>query len=67
VLESLLSEASTVEDTGSFEEWADEMGYDADSRTAERSYIVCRDNRDDLMAFLGTERYQAYLWETERG
>jgi hypothetical protein len=64
VLESLLSDASLVESTNSSEEWADDLGYDTDSRSAERAYTACRGIRDDLMTFLG-ERYEAYMWETD--
>src|SRR5947209_1286815 len=39
-LEALLSEASADEQT--FEEWAGELGYDTDSRKAERTHHDCQ-------------------------
>jgi hypothetical protein len=40
VLYSLVSDASVL-DCGSFEEWASDFGYDADSRSAEKTYRAC--------------------------
>ena len=40
VLYSLLT-VSDVLDHGSFEEWASDFGYDADSRSAEKTYRAC--------------------------
>jgi hypothetical protein len=42
VLYSLVSDASVL-DSGSFEEWASDYGYDTDSRKAETAYRACLD------------------------
>ena len=65
VLESLLSDASGIENARSFEDWADEYGYDTDSRKALATYELTRDQTAKLRRFLGDD-YQSYLWETER-
>ena len=52
VLYCLLSDAS-VEDARSFEEWASDLGYDPDSRTAERTYQTCLKQTQRLRTFLG--------------
>ncbi len=35
-----------------FEEWAQNYGYDTDSRRAERNYYLCRDNANKIRSFL---------------
>lgn len=66
VLDALASDSAAVANASSFEEWADELGYDPDSRSHERTYrtVVAQDRR--LRALLGDERYDALLWDTER-
>lgn len=53
VVHSLLLDASAV-DAGSFEAWADDFGYDPDSRSAERLYRECLASAERLSAFLTT-------------
>lgn len=43
VLYCLVSDAQSVDGVESFEEWASELGYDTDSRKAERAYNACKD------------------------
>lgn len=43
-----------------FEEWADELGYDVDSRRAERTYNACVKVADDLCKFFG-QHFDAFL------
>lgn len=52
VLGSLLLDAQSVE-WGSFESWCDEMGYDSDSRKAEKMYHDCEKEAVQLEKFLG--------------
>lgn len=52
VLSCLVSDAASVEFEGSFEAWADSLGYDADSRRAERTYKACERIRDQIRRFL---------------
>lgn len=67
VLDCLASDASGVENAGTFEEWASEYGYDEDSRKAERTYKICQKQAAQLRLFLNSdEAYQELLWETER-
>jgi hypothetical protein len=48
-----LSMDSSVLDAGGFESWADEFGYDADSRAAEAIYRACIDTALKMRAALG--------------
>lgn len=55
VLYCLVSDASAA-DAGSFEEWAGDLGYDTDSRQAERVYRACLETQKALSAaFTGEE------------
>lgn len=65
VLDSLCSDASSVVNADSFEDWAADFGYDADSRRAEKLYQECVKQTDKLRAFLGDD-FDAYVFETER-
>lgn len=50
VLSCLVSDAASVEYEGSFEGWAESLGYDPDSRKAERVYEACQRIREDVQA-----------------
>jgi len=52
VLQCLLMDAEAI-DYGTFEEWADNFGYDSDSRAAERIYRACLETGLQLRAMLG--------------
>lgn len=52
VMHCLLSDASAI-DSGSFEDWASDCGYDTDSRKAEAIYRTCLDIGLKLRAALG--------------
>lgn len=65
VLKCLLSDASTVENVRSFEEWCEELGFDTDSRRAERVYRACIRQTDQLRHLLG-DRYQEVLWGADQ-
>ena len=53
VLGCLVSDAQSLEGARSFEEWARELGYDPDSRKAERIYKAVVAQTDKLKAALG--------------
>lgn len=55
VLECLLSDASGVECARSFEDWASDLGFDPDSRKAERIYKACERIAVKLRRFLGED------------
>lgn len=70
VLDCLASDAYGVDPAGtgiftSFENWADEYGYERDSRKAEATYDVCVKQAKELREFLGN-LYQKLLFEVER-
>jgi hypothetical protein len=52
VLHSLTLDSSVL-DAGGFEDWADEFGYDTDSRSAEATYRACLELALKLRAALG--------------
>lgn len=66
VLDCLASDAATVENARRFEEWAEELGYDPDSREAEKTFDVCVDAAKQLEDFLGRDAYNTLLWDIER-
>jgi hypothetical protein len=66
VLDCLASDSSSVDNAGSFEEWCAEYGYDTDSRRAEKTYKACVSQRNKLHRLLGSEAFEALLWNTGR-
>jgi hypothetical protein len=66
VLDNLASDSSTVENNPDFEGWAQDLGYDTDSRKAERTFHTIKTQAARLKRFLGEEGYKKLLWETER-
>lgn len=54
VLHSLILDSDVLE-YGSFEEWASSLGYDEDSRTAEKIYRACLEIALKLRQLLGDE------------
>lgn len=66
VLDSLASDAASVADVTQFEDWAQDIGYDPDSRKAERTYNAIIDQAARLEKFLGSRPYEELLHETER-
>lgn len=51
VLWSLVSDAECVRGDVSFEEFCLNLGYDTDSRKAEKAYLACRRELDELRRF----------------
>ncbi len=66
VLDTIASDAAGYEDSGSFEEWAMNYGYNPDSRQAERTYRLVEQQSRELRRFLGKEAYESLLRDTER-
>lgn len=65
VLDCLASDAAGFENAQSFEDWANEYGYDTDSRKAEKTYNIIGRQAKRLKNFLGN-KYETLLWDTER-
>lgn len=65
VMDCLSSDAESIQYAG-FEEWAREMGYDEDSRRAERTYNLIEQQARELKAFLGLAAYDELLYRVER-
>ena len=53
VLGCLCSDAMSAENARDLEDWCSDLGYDPDSRTAERTYKQCLRTADRLRQFLG--------------
>jgi hypothetical protein len=66
VLDCLASDAASVDNASSFEDWASDFGYDTDSRKALRTYKTCERQAAKLKALLGDEAYEQLLFHTER-
>ena len=49
VMQAIVSDAQCVADGQTFEEFAEQLGYDKDSRRAERAYNSCRDEYFGLL------------------
>ena len=66
VLDCIASDASGYENSNSFEDWANDYGYDPDSRKAEKIYRLVEQESRELKTFLGNEAYESLLRDTER-
>lgn len=64
VLDCLASDSASI--TEDFEEWASGLGYDPDSRKAEKIYKACQVQAQKLEKFLGPDLYQELLYHVER-
>ena len=65
VLNAVACDAASYNDAKTFEDFADELGYDPDSRKAEKIYNACGKSADNLKTLLGPELYEALLYDTE--
>ena len=65
VMDALLSDASGLADGESYEEWCKSLGFDTDSRRAEKTYVATLKQTERLKEFLGS-KFDAYMYETER-
>jgi len=66
VLDCLASDACTYDQAKSFEDWAEELGYEPDSRKEERIYRAVKRQAEQLKRLLGAEAYDTLLYHTER-
>lgn len=64
VLDCLSSDAASIGNTD-FEMWCNDLGYDSDSRKAEKTYKACEHSARRLRNFLGDELYEQLLWNVE--
>jgi hypothetical protein len=55
VMTCLASDASSYENARSFEDWASDLGYDTDSRSAEKVYKACERITAKLRVLLGDD------------
>ena len=65
VMNCLISDSSSVQGR-SFEDWASDMGYDTDSRKAERTYDIIVRQSKNLKLFLGKETLSEAHHKVER-
>ena len=66
VLDCLSSDASCVDNARDFEDFASELGYDSDSRQAEKIFKARKHSAARLEKFLGSGLYQELMYSTER-
>jgi len=66
VLDCCAMDSAGIENARSFEDWANEYGYDPDSRKAEKTYNTCEKQANKLKNLLDYELYEQLLWEVER-
>jgi hypothetical protein len=57
VLSCLLSDASSVDNCRSFEDWCADLGYDSDSRRVLKIFHACEEMQQRLERFLGCDLY----------
>lgn len=63
-LNCLVSDASDTDEP--FEQWAADLGYDPDSRKAEKVYQACRDIAGELRQFLGAAELEKLTYDYDR-
>ena len=61
VLECLQMDASMLDQASDFEDWAADLGYDADSRSAETIYKGCVEQTTRFKEFLGEDLFNDFL------
>lgn len=61
VLDCLASDCGTVESSRDFTEWANDLGYEVDSRSAEKIYRTVLKQARRLKAFLGEDFYRSLI------
>lgn len=66
VLGCLVSDASGIEFSPRFEDWATDLGYDTDSRKAYATFQTCLQQAAELRGFLGNAAFDELLNDTER-
>lgn len=66
VLDTLASDACTYENSDNFESWADDLGYDEDSRKSEKIYRAVKRQAEQLKRLLGQSAYDTLVWSVNR-
>lgn len=66
VLDCIASDCAGVENATSFEDWANDYGYDDDSRKTKKTFKICEVQAKKFKAFLGDDAYNELLWDTDR-
>ena len=66
VLDSLSGDAACAVNAPTFREFCGDLGYDEDSRSAERVFKACQRIHTQLVRFLGVLNTEALLFNTER-
>jgi len=66
VLDCIASDVGGIKSARTFEEWASDLGFDADSRKAEQTYKACELQGEKLDLLLGIEAAEQLCFETER-
>lgn len=66
VLDCLASDASYIENASDFESFCGDLGYDTDSRKAEKIYEAVKRNAEKIRLLLGPELFQILVYEMER-
>lgn len=61
VLDSLRSDAQSVDCARDFEDWASDLGYDTDSRNAHAIWLACMELGRKLRFFLGAAAYEELM------
>lgn len=64
VLNSLALESSDYENNPEYADWRNEYGYEH-KKSVLKTFWAIRDNSKALESFLGNERYNDLLWNTE--
>ena len=65
VLDCLASDSNTIDNARNFEDFCSDLGYDSDSRKAEKIYKACRHAAKRLRNFIG-DQYETLVYNTER-
>lgn len=65
VLNCLSSDSSSIDNSVNFEDWANELGYDPDSRKAEKTFNICVEQARELKQWLGVDTYNELLYSVE--
>ena len=66
ILDCLASDAAGWDNARDFTDWAQEYGYDPDSRNAEKTFRAVKYQSTRLGELLGTEEYETLLYDVER-
>jgi hypothetical protein len=64
VVECLASDASLIDNAPTFADFCAELGYDEDSRKAERTYGQCKRQAESFRRLMGSE-YNATVYPSE--